>query len=282
MIRPLLFQLILLMVFSAPVRAHRNATPVRIVTLAPVISEWTAEILGPEYSRDRMIGVSEYSHYPAFLKTKPSIGPYPQPNLEAILALQPDLVIGSEEYTRADQIERMRRLKLPLQVLPKERFSSMESWIATLGTLLGEEKRAVHAAEKWRRAKRGLRRGSGAFRRAFIEIQHEPLITAGAGSFLAEALRESGYDSIFSDLPDGYPKVTLESVVKRNPEWILILKHDAEATADFKRARAAWEQLGGVSAVKHRRILALPGDDFARCSLRLLNALKQLNSRYAD
>jgi iron complex transport system substrate-binding protein len=269
-----------LSVFLLPAPAAPAAS--RIVTLAPVISEWVAEVLGPEYSRDKIVGVSEYSSFPAHLKSKPSIGPYPQPNLEAILALKPDLVIGSEEYSRAEQVERMRRLGLPLRVLPKERFSGMEEWIGRLGEVLGEQEGARRAQEKWRRLKRGIRRGAGPWRKVFIEIQHEPLITVGAGSFLADALREAGYESVFSDLADGYPKVSIESVARRNPEWIFVLGHDSQDQGAFRKSREAWTRVAGLSAVKKGRIHLLPGDDFARCSLRLLIALKRLNSLHAD
>jgi ABC-type Fe3+-hydroxamate transport system substrate-binding protein len=269
-----------LLVLSLPVSAARGAS--RIVTLAPVISEWVAEILGPDYSREKIVGVSEYSSYPAYLKSKPSIGPYPQPNLEAILALKPDLVIGSEEYSRPDQVERMRKLGLPLKVLPKEKFSGMEEWIGALGDLLGDQKGTRRAQERWRRLKRGIRRGKGPYRKAFIEIQHEPLITVGAGSFLAEALRETGFETVFSDLADGYPKVSVESVAQRNPDWIFILGHDSKGSDGFQRSKERWSRMSRLSAVKERRIHLLPGDDFARCSLRLLIALKRLNSLHAD
>jgi ABC-type Fe3+-hydroxamate transport system substrate-binding protein len=274
--------LLLLLLMPAPAQANRPSPPSRIVTLAPVISEWVTEILGPEYSRKSIVGVSEYSNHPAWLKDKPSVGPYPQPGLEAILALKPDLVLGSEEYTRPEQVERMRKLGLPVKVLRKERFSEMEDWIEALGGLLGDQKGAARAVEKWRRSKRGIRRGPGPYRKVFIEIQHEPLITVGAGSFLAEALRESGFETVFADLQEGYPKVTLESVIRRNPDWIFVLNHHSGGERDFAESRASWSRLRGLSAVKNGRVRALPADDFARCSLRLLNALKRLNSLHAD
>jgi iron complex transport system substrate-binding protein len=273
---PLLFVLIF---FLHPSSAYPAS---KIVTLAPVISEWSAEILGPEYSRKKIVGVSEYSHYPMHLKSKPSVGPYPQLNLEAVLALRPDLVIASEEYNRAEQIARMKRLGLPVTVLKKERFSAMEDWILSLGQALGEDRGGRRAAEKWRRLKKGIRRGVGPYRKVFIEIQHEPMITVGSGSFLAEALRESGFESVFSDVPDGYPKVTLESVIRRNPDWIFILKHGSENPEEGSRARDSWSRLSEIAAVKNQRIRELSGDDFARCSLRLLIALKRLNSFHAE
>jgi ABC-type Fe3+-hydroxamate transport system substrate-binding protein len=253
----------------------------RIVCLNPVISEWVAEILGPEASLKRVVGVSEYSNHPVFLKEISRIGPYPRLHIERIAALKPDLVLGSEEYNMLDQVEQLKRLKLNVVSLKKESFGSMEEWIGSLGKALGESEGASRAKARWKNLREALRNSRLAPKRVFIEVQHRPLIAVGGESFLSEALEVVGYRNVFSDVKSGYPKVSMESVLKADPEWILILDHagDSSEVMDSKRD---WTRFQTISAVRSGRIKLLPGDDFARCSLRLLNALKGLRSMHEE
>jgi len=97
------------LVFLFSQEAHAYS---RIITLAPVISEWTAEILGPESSKTKIVGVSEYSNYPLQLKSIQTIGAYPKLNIEKIASFKPDLVLASSEYNRPEQLEQLKRLKI--------------------------------------------------------------------------------------------------------------------------------------------------------------------------
>jgi ABC-type Fe3+-hydroxamate transport system substrate-binding protein len=240
----------------------------RIVTLAPVLSEWTAEVLGQATAEKIILGVSEYSYYPAYLKKIPTVGAYVKLNIEAIARLKPDLVIGSEEYTRPEQIEQLKRLKLPLVMLAKENFLEMATWIKQLGEVLHEPKNAEALATRWTAEVKALtvyQKKSISF---FLEVQHQPLVTVGGSSFLNDAFTVVGYKNIFRSLPQAYPKVSKEAVLKENPEKILIMDLTGNPK-DFANAKLDWEKYG-----KHPAII--PGDDFARCSFSLLKGLKNL------
>ncbi len=285
---------IVLLVSSMCIAAWAEAAPRRIVALNPLLSEWTAAVLGDDYSRTAIVGVSEYSHHPALLKSIPTVGPYSLVNIERVAALKPDLVLASEEYNRPDQLEQLRRLRLNLRVLPKERFAGFGEWITKLGDALGEPAGAKRERERWEKtlqetlAQAGPAGASGPNgsaaiknnRSYLIEIQAEPLITAGKQSILTEALGAAGFRNVFDDLDSGYPKVSIEAVLRRNPEWIFVLTHGGEE-ATLAVAKKRWARFRALRAVRAGRVVALSGDDFARCSLRLLNALKQLNSGHA-
>jgi iron complex transport system substrate-binding protein len=253
----------------------------RVVTLSPLIAEWVVEIEGQKRAESNLVGVSEFSNYPEFLSHKPTIGPYPQIKVEAIAALKPDLVIASEEYNRVEQIEQLRRLKLNVQVLPREKFNEMHAWIRALGQVLHEEKKAIAAASRWTRSLKELRGMKGIRHRYFIEIQHEPLITVGGESFITEAFREIGFQNIFENLKAGYPKVSIEAVLTENPETIFILNH-VGAGEDVEKSKRDWQRFKGLTAVAKQQIRTVSADDYARCSLRLLNALKKLKSVHAE
>jgi ABC-type Fe3+-hydroxamate transport system substrate-binding protein len=237
----------------------------RIVALNPMISEWAAEILGKEAALKRIVGSSEFSNYPEYLKSVPTVGPYPNIQVEKVLSLKPDLVIGSVEYNRPDQIEKLRKLKLNVSMLPKEDFSEMESWILKLGELLGEKKKAALVSEKWNRKLIALR-SSQKSKSVFFQVQFQPLITVGSGSFLHAVFQKVGYRNIFAHLHQAYPKVSKEAVLERNPEMVFVFEMEVDS-GDRKKSSETW---------KRSEIRFLNGDDFARCSPRLLTAVERM------
>jgi len=263
---------LLLIAAFAWVPARSVAAPMRIVALNPLVAEWTAALLGDESSSKKIVGVTDYSTWPPVLRPIPTVGPYPKPDVERIAALKPDLVLASEEYNRPTTIEPLRRLKLEVKVLSRERFTAFGEWILELGAALGEPERAEKLRLEWERELKSLRTGQAVKKSFFLEIQHVPLITAGGSSFLSEAFEAAGYRNVFRESGAGYPKVSTESVIRAAPDRIFVLGHE-QGELELSQSRKDWERFG-------KRIEVLPGDDFARCSLRLLNALKRLKSQH--
>lgn len=130
----------------------------RIVTLTPSLSEWTATLLGEAKAKKAIVGVSEFSQYPAYLKSVDLVGPYPKLAVEKIASLKPDLVLASAQANQHDQIEQLRRLRLNVQVLPVEKFSEMAEWIVNLGEILHEKKAAEAVQKEWIRGVNDLKR----------------------------------------------------------------------------------------------------------------------------
>ena len=183
-------------------------------------------------------------------------------------------MIAVEGSNRPDQIEKLKRLKLPVTVLKKETFDGMGEWVADLGKALGEEKLANKARDRWDFEVRALEPGTTTTS-IFLELQSRPLVTIGGGSFMTAAFKRVGLHNIFEDLAQDYPKVSREAVMKLNPDqiWILDLNGDP---LQFEKSQREWERLDSLKAVKDGHVRVVKGDDFARCSMRLLNALKKL------
>ena len=273
--RAFLFQ-ILGSFLAAPLLTQAEV-PQKIVSLSPSISEWVAEILGEKESLRRLVGVSEYSNYPVYLSSIPTVGPYPQINIERVAALHPDLVIASRENNLSEQIEKLKRLHLRVEVLPAESFLHLEDWLHTLGSLLQEPKKTHLAMERWNQGIAELKKRPvlKEAKRMMIEVQHEPLIVVGGNSFLNDAFLSIGYRNVFSDLGQSYPKVSKEAVLKENPDFIFVFEMNGAHTETL-RSEKDWAKFSSLKAVQKKQILQISGDDFARCSMRLLKGLKQL------
>ena len=250
----------------------------RVVTLSPELSEWAAEILGETRAKTIIRGVSEYSDYPLFLKSLPTLGPYHQLQLEKIVVLKPDLVLASEENNDHAQLSRLRDLGIRVEIMPKIRFDSMPEWIERLGQALGEAGGAKRKRAEWSRAVSQLRKHASATRgrRAMIEIQHSPLVVVGGGSFISEAFKVVGVSNVFDGLPQGYPKVSVEAVLRANPEFIFLLDLEGDGKP-FREAKQDWDRRRSLAASRAGQIRVLSGSDFSRCTPRLLKALKRLN-----
>lgn len=235
----------------------------KIVTLNPMVSEWVAEILGNDRAKKVLVGASEYSNYPKWVSGIPTVGPYPQIQIEKVLSLHPDLVIASSEYNRPDQIEKLKQLKLNVLSMPKENFTEMGKWILELGKVLSEEQSARFLAEDWSKSLLELKTVKNK-KKAFFQIQFLPLITVGKDSFLNESFKLVGFENIFESIPQSYPKVSKESVLEKNPETVFVFEM-VKDHEDLETIKMSW---------KKSEIQILNGDDFSRCSRRLLKALK--------
>ena len=263
-----------LLVLLAVLPVHARAGADRVVTLSPLLSEWVGELIGCEGAVKRIVGVSDYSDFPQCLAGKPSVGPYHRVSIEKVISLRPDLVLASEEYNR-DAIERLRGLGIRVEVLPKEGFRTMPAWIEKLGAVLGAAAQAKRSSESWVAGIKEFESRKKRGRRVFIEIQHEPLITVGGDSFLDEAYRAVGFLNVFADQSEGYPRVSREAVLRADPDEIHILDLRGREK-EFEESRRSWIRFPKMKAVRERRIIRLPGEDFARCTPRLLRALKGL------
>src|SRR5690606_4617078 len=130
--RCLSLRLSLLFFTALSVLAHAEnpkGTPQRIIPLLPSLAETVVEILGEE---TRIVGVSEYSDFPASLSKKPSIGPYSKPNLETIISLKPDLVLASSDGSPQEIVSRLKKIGIPVLSVGTESIEEVRTSYRTL------------------------------------------------------------------------------------------------------------------------------------------------------
>lgn len=251
------------------VRIPDHAT--RIVSLAPSITE-TVFVLG---DGDRLVGVTDFCDYPPEAARKPRVGGISTPSFEAILSLRPDLIIATSESNYAEHVERLVSLGLPVYVVQPVDFETVLESIDRIGRVLGRDAAARARVAAMRRDADAIARAvAGSPRpRVLYVVWPNPLIAPGRGTLITELIQRAGGESVTGAEPLPYPRLSLETVVERRPDRIIVGRHGQGTVEDLLRG---WERLGSVSAVREGRVFGVDGDLVHRPGPRMIEALRAL------
>jgi iron complex transport system substrate-binding protein len=243
----------------------------RIVSLAPSITE-TVFALG---EGERLVGVTDYCDYPPEAARKPHVGGISTPSFEAILTLRPDLVLATSESNSAEHVERLASLGLPVYVIRPIDFETVLESIERIGAVLDRDAVArAHVARMRREADAIAQAVAGAPRpRVLYVVWPNPLIAPGRGTLITELLGRAGSDSITAGEPLPYPRLSLETVVERRPDRIIVGRHGQGTVEELLRG---WERLGSVTALRAGRVYGVDGDLVHRPGPRMVEALRAL------
>lgn len=206
----------------APAFTYGSVGPKRVVTLAPSLAEIAAEILEPaEWAR--IVGVSEFTVEPVELAGRPKVGAFYRTNLERVVSLKPDLVLATRDGNSKDQVERLQSLGITVVTVDSHSLKQVEESMREIGRALGEAQRGEQAAGLFVKKLEKLRVQSRnrAPARVVIQLGATPLVVAGQ-SFVSEAVEVLGLKNVFSDW-SGYPKPSLEEVLRRKPDAVIVL-----------------------------------------------------------
>ncbi|HXO28088.1 MAG TPA: helical backbone metal receptor [Thermoanaerobaculia bacterium] len=234
------------------------ATARRIVSLAPSLTE-TLFALG---LGDRVVGVDDYSVWPAAAAAKPRIGGLFNTNLEKIVTLRPDLalLLPSEH----DVAAKLRGLGVASLIVPVETLADVERSFVAIARRCGVAPAGERLAASWR-AELAPRPVPGGALAVMLSVGRQPgrltgILAAARGTFLDELLVRLGAVNVFADAATRYPQVGLEEVVARAPRVILELRSDPTPPALTAALVHDWRQLPTVPAVRDGRIFVIAGD----------------------
>lgn len=247
------------------------AQPWRIVSLAPS----NTEILFAIGAGPRVVGVDSFSDYPEEAKRLPRLGGVTDTNFEKIVELRPDLAltIGGTEK----QVKKLEELGVRVVVLQPRTLEDVFAKIETVGRLVGEIRGAHDVVRAMRQRVAAVRAAVGGVPperrpRVFYEVWYDPIFTVGPGGFIHDVIVTAGGVNVFADARQDWPQVTLEEVVRRDPEVIITpFKQSYEQLVS--RQRPGWE---GVAAVKRGRILLIDPNIVSRPGPRLVEGLEQI------
>jgi iron complex transport system substrate-binding protein len=242
----------------------------RIVSLNPT----TTELLFALGAGDRLVGRTDACDYPAAAAHVASVGGWLPPNVEAVVARSPDLVVLYGGPTNAAAATRLRSLGIHVLVLRTDHLADVPRVARLLGRVVDAVPAADSMARSFESALDALRRSAHPSRAPGILLLawDQPLIALGAGSFVSELVELAGARNVFDDLPLASAPVALESVVGRAPLAIVTL---GAIPAGFA-SRPEWQ---AVPAVRRHRVLTLTESVFNRPSLRAPAAVAELRRR---
>ncbi len=226
--------------FGAPVNV--TAAPRRIVSLNPT----TTEVLFAIGAGSRIVGRSMYDAFPESALTVPSLGAALRPNVEAIIGAKPDLVVLYASQDNRAAAERLRQAGIPTAALRIDSIAQFDRDTRLLGRMTGDSARAARVVDSVRATLDRVRAATQSLPRptVFLHTWDRPLITIGGGSFLNELVDIAGGRNVYADLPGPSGIVTVEDVVRRNPDFVLA----SPITAASIRADPRWQALPAVRA----------------------------------
>jgi iron complex transport system substrate-binding protein len=244
----------------------------RIVSLAPNLTE-TIYALGLE---DRLAGDTDYCDVPAAAKAKPHIGSPQNPSIEAIVALHPDLVLATTSINLRQTADALAHLGVPVYTTDPHTVRGMVDSFGRMADLIGASQQGAALVA-------GLDSRLDALhtRLADIPLVHvlfvvwlDPLISIGQKTFIADALRWAGAESVVLS-SQNWPQVALEEVVRLQPDYIVLASsHTGEGarTLDDLRARSAWKDLQAVRSGH----VAIISEEIDRPAPGLIDAIEEL------
>jgi len=241
--------------------------PKRIISAAPSITEMLYALgLG-----DRVVGVTEFCHYPPEVRQKPKIGSYMRPNLETILAMRPDLAVVLREH--GELVTQMERLKLPVLALRHNTLEEIMESILELGQRTGVPDKARRQVAEMRASLDEVRLKVAALprRKVMFIIGRTPgtiqdLMVVGHSSFLNELMTIAGGENVFQNAAGFYPRIPREEIYARRPDVIIDMGDMADTdrvTEQHKlEVRKLWNALPDIPAVKAGQIYPVADDRF--------------------
>ena len=242
----------------------------RIVTLAP----HAAESLYAAGAGDRLVGTVEYSDYPPEAKKVARVGGYSRVDLEAVVALKPDLVIAWQSGNNMAQVDKLKALGLTAYVFQPNTMEDIADQLERLGQLAGSELSAHAAAESFRQ-RLGKLQSSNAKKskvRVFYQIWKAPLMTVGGPQIISDAIRLCGGDNVFGNLGQMAPTVSVEAVLEADPEAIV-----ATGMGDAKPEWLHdWDKWTRMTAVKRNNLFHINPDIMQRHTPRILDGTEKL------
>lgn len=280
--RAFLLAAIALLIPASPLRAQVSvvddlqrtvtlrAPATRVISLAPSITESLFAI----GAGDRVVGVTDYCNYPAGARQRPRVGGMINPNMEAVVALKPDLIALSMEGNIRDDFRRLTDLGFPVLVTNPRTFEGIYRSIGQLGALTGCADSAARLVAALRAREAALRKEAGRQAvRTLLVVSVQPLLVAGRNTFLHELLEAAGAVNLAAYARGNYPAYSRETVVANNPDVILVTSDAVADPSSLTRQFPEWQI---VAAVRHGRIYRVNSDIMTRPGPRALDALESL------
>lgn len=222
--------------------------PHRLICLLPsVVDDVYALGAGAD-----VIAIPHFTKYPAEARTKPSIGLPLSPSIETIVSLHPDLVLGSADLNRLESVNQLQKFGIPVFMVNPHGIEGIYKSIASLGTALNREQTAKELVAHLRQREEAVRarvRGKPTVN-LLMPFWYDPVVTIGKHAYITDLIELAGGHSVTDDIPQEWPQVSMEAVLARAPDALLLIT-GSRMSIDNIRNRPGWATL---PAIRNNRI----------------------------
>jgi iron complex transport system substrate-binding protein len=270
-----------IVVLVAPAFSQTVTAPQRIISTAPSITEMLYTLgLG-----DRVVGVTEFCHYPPEVRKKAKIGSYLRPNIETMLSLRPDLVVLLNEHGVLS--DRLRGIGLSVLELQHNNLEGIYSSLRTLGSQTSVSGNAEKRVSEIQVELKSIRERTVSLPRRTVMFivgrtpgTIQDLVIVGKGSFLNELIDTAGGRNVFSDAAQYYPRIPREEVYARRPDVIIDMGDMGNTDNVTEEHRLSvtklWRQIPSLPAVQQDRVYPVANDIFVVPGPRVVEAAQSL------
>jgi iron complex transport system substrate-binding protein len=238
----------------------------RAVSLAPNLTENVFAV----GAGDRLAGVTTYCNYPPEAAKIQKIGDTINPNMEAIIASKPNVVLVSTASQIESFTKTLEQQNIAVFVTNPTDLDGVYRNLYQLGEIFGTEDKARRTVDEMKRrvAEVETRTADAPEVKVFVQISKEPLFTVGKDSFVTEILARAAGESVTRGVPTAYPRFSKETALALNPEAIILSESEDNPAPN--------EVFKDSPAVKNNRVYKINADLLSRPSPRVVDALEQI------
>ncbi len=247
----------------------------KIVSLAPNLTE----ILFALGLEKEIVGVTLHSEYPPAAAEKPKVGTFWQPNIEAVVAAKPSLVITLGFEQQKDLAERLKRVGYSSLTVNIEKMNDLFKAIEEIGAATGRQCQANELVSEIRKKLNRLSTlvGTQTKVRVLYVVQREPLRVAGRDTFVNEMIELAGGENAIGPTVHKYPPIGAEQVITCAADVIIeAAMAQEDMTIQRDRALQHWSKFEHLPAVANRRVYVIRGDIVSRLGPRLYEAVETI------
>lgn len=249
------------------IRLERPAQ--RVVALAPHL----VEVVYAVGSGERLVGAVEYSDFPADAQTKPRVGSYMAFSTEAVLRLQPDLVLAWYSGNGPQRVAQLKALGIPVYYTEPRKLEDIGKTMEKVGILTGSAT-APQARQQFDETLTELT-ATYASREplsVFYQVWNSPLQTVSDEHMISDIIRRCGGRNVFAQTPTLAPQVSVESVLRFDPQ-VIVASGMADERPDWLDD---WRRWPSLQAVKNEQLKFIPPDIIQRSTPRILQGAQAM------
>jgi ABC-type Fe3+-hydroxamate transport system substrate-binding protein len=219
--------------------------PHRVICLSPSVTD-TVYAIG---AGEDVVAISDYTKYPQAALVKPSVGDLIHPSLEKILALHPDLVLGSTPMGATETTKQLERLGVAVYLVNPQGLAGIMRAVQSMGEALNRAPAASALVASLQGRVAAVRERTQHLARpsVLMPVWYDPIVTIGRHAFITEIIDAAGARSVTEDVEADWPHVSMEAVIVRAPEALLLVR-GGKTTLEALQHRPGWAALPAVRA----------------------------------